>query len=89
MSKLKDETEAAADEALVDRDYYETNDEDQAFLDGYLTGAINTPLLWRAIDALEEIKAFWADIETPKPYFIGDKCDEALAEIRQAKGELK
>lgn len=33
--------------------------------------------------ALEEIKSFWLNTQTPKPYFIGDTCDDALAEVRR------
>jgi hypothetical protein len=35
---------------------------------------------------VEEIKTFWTDIDTPKPYFIGDKCDEALEQAAEIMG---
>jgi hypothetical protein len=31
--------------------------------------------------ALTAVYVFWKDIDTPKPYFIGDTCEKALREV--------
>lgn len=36
-------------------------------------------------NALVAVKKFWDDIDTPKAYFIGDTCAEALETVRKLR----
>ena len=42
-----------------------------------------TKALETAQKALKDIKKFWDDTDTPKAYFIGDTCDDALEAIEK------
>lgn len=38
-----------------------------------------------AVEGVKKIHEFWLNIDTPKPYFIGDTCEEILAAIGEVK----